>query len=217
MVPRTFIGPLIISALSAPIGALLYLFGINKFWMQYVGKKIIKRHVSFKVTFLNNNYTLLWNLYTFDCFIKLMKVFAFFIAARLTLALTVIATWSRLRNTLRKQYGNTFAWWFTLVTVSQYHFMFYMSRPLPNILALPLGESKQFIETNISFCVLCRNIKKYISVSVLLAFEGWMSGSHKQFLISAGASMIIFRAELAVLFGLFLIIDLYFKKIDVVM
>ncbi|KAI8425237.1 hypothetical protein MSG28_007037 [Choristoneura fumiferana] len=44
-----------------------------------------------------------------------------------------------------------------------------------------------------------------------------IASCHKQFLISAGASMIIFRAELAVLFGLFLIIDLYFKKIDVVM
>lgn len=143
VVPRTFVGPLIISALSAPMAAIFHLFGINKFWMQYV--------------------------------------------VRLVLALTVIGAWTRLRNTLQKQFGNTFAWWFTLITVTQYHFMFYMSRPLPNILALPL---------------------------VLLAFEGWISGKHKQFLISAGASMIIFRSELAVLFGLFLIIDLYFKKID---
>ncbi|XP_063367350.1 dol-P-Man:Man(7)GlcNAc(2)-PP-Dol alpha-1,6-mannosyltransferase [Cydia amplana] len=143
VVPRTFVGPLIITALSAPMAAIFHLFGINKFWMQYV--------------------------------------------VRLVLALTVIGAWSRLRNTLQKQFGNTFAWWFTLITVTQYHFMFYMSRPLPNILALPL---------------------------VLLAFEGWISGKHKQFLISAGASMIIFRSELAVLFALFLVIDLYFKKID---
>ncbi|XP_047994022.1 dol-P-Man:Man(7)GlcNAc(2)-PP-Dol alpha-1,6-mannosyltransferase [Leguminivora glycinivorella] len=143
VVPRTFVGPLIISTLSAPMAAIFHLFGINKFWMQYV--------------------------------------------VRLVLALTVIGAWTRLRNTLQKQFGNTFAWWFTLITVTQYHFMFYMSRPLPNILALPL---------------------------VLLAFEGWISGKHKQFLVSAGASMIIFRSELAVLFGLFLIIDLYFKKLD---
>ncbi|XP_063387121.1 probable Dol-P-Man:Man(7)GlcNAc(2)-PP-Dol alpha-1,6-mannosyltransferase [Cydia fagiglandana] len=143
VVPRTFVGPLIISALSAPMAAIFHLFGINKFWMQYV--------------------------------------------VRLVLALTVIGAWTRLRNTLQKQFGNTFAWWFTLITVTQYHFMFYMSRPLPNILALPL---------------------------VLLAFEGWISGKRRQFLISAGASMIIFRSELAVLFGLFLVIDMYFKKID---
>ncbi|XP_068618969.1 dol-P-Man:Man(7)GlcNAc(2)-PP-Dol alpha-1,6-mannosyltransferase [Battus philenor] len=145
VVPRTFIGPVIISALSSPVVAILHLFGINKFWMQYV--------------------------------------------VRLTLALTVIVTWSRFREALQKQFGNTFAWWFTLISVTQYHFMFYMSRPLPNIMALPF---------------------------VLLAFEGWLSGKHKQFIISAGSSIIIFRSELAMLFGLFLLIDLYFKKIDMI-
>ncbi|XP_026489664.2 dol-P-Man:Man(7)GlcNAc(2)-PP-Dol alpha-1,6-mannosyltransferase [Vanessa tameamea] len=144
VVPRSFIGPLVISSLCSPVAFLFHLFSINKFWMQYV--------------------------------------------VRLTLALTVIASWNRLRNALRKQFGNTFAWWFTLVTLTQYHFMFYMGRPLPNIMALPL---------------------------VLLALEGWLLGKHKQFIISAGASIIIFRSELAMLFGLYLIIDLYFKKIDV--
>ncbi|CAG4986484.1 unnamed protein product [Colias eurytheme] len=144
VVPRTFIGPLVISALSSPVVVLLHLFGINKFWTQYV--------------------------------------------VRLTLALIVIAAWSRLRSTLQKLFGNTFAWWFTTITVSQYHFMFYMSRPLPNIMALPL---------------------------VLLAFDGWLSGKYKQFIVSAGASIVIFRSELAMLFGLFLIIDLYFKKITI--
>ncbi|XP_026734890.1 dol-P-Man:Man(7)GlcNAc(2)-PP-Dol alpha-1,6-mannosyltransferase [Trichoplusia ni] len=144
VVPRTFVGPLIISAISAPLVSILHLTGINKFWMQYV--------------------------------------------VRLTLAVSVIGAWSRVRNALQKQFGSTYAWWYTLITVTQYHFMFYMSRPLPNIMVLPL---------------------------VLLAFEGWISGKHKQFLWTAGASIVIFRAELAMLFGLFLIIDLYFKKIDI--
>ncbi|CAH0728286.1 unnamed protein product, partial [Brenthis ino] len=145
VVPRTFIGPLIISALSSPVVGILHLLGINKFWMQYV--------------------------------------------VRLTLALTIIATWNRLRNALQKQFGSTLTWWFTLVSVSQYHFMFYMSRPLPNIMTMPL---------------------------VLLALEGWIAGRHKQFIIAAGAAIVIFRAELAMLFGLYIIIDLYFKRIDVV-
>ncbi|KAJ8713916.1 hypothetical protein PYW08_007536 [Mythimna loreyi] len=145
VVPRTFVGPLAISAMSAPLVSFFYLVGINKFWMQYV--------------------------------------------VRLVLAMSVIGAWTRLRSALQKQFGSTFAWWYTLITVTQYHFMFYMSRPLPNIMVLPL---------------------------VLLAIEGWLSGKHKQFLVSAGASIVIFRAELAMLFGLFLIIDLYFKKIDFV-
>ncbi|XP_045776687.1 probable Dol-P-Man:Man(7)GlcNAc(2)-PP-Dol alpha-1,6-mannosyltransferase [Maniola jurtina] len=143
VVPRTFIGPLVISVLSAPVVGVLHLCGINKFWMQYV--------------------------------------------VRLTLALSVIAAWSRLRSALQKQFGHTFSWWFSVISVTQYHFMFYMSRPLPNILALPL---------------------------VLLAMEGWLVGRHKQFLIMSGASIIIFRSELAMLFGLYLIIDIFFKKID---
>lgn len=52
-------------------------------------------------------------------------------------------------------------------------------------------------------------------ISVLLALEGWLLGKNKQFLLSAGAAIVIFRAELAMLFGLYLIIDIYFKKIDV--
>ncbi|CAH2250902.1 jg10248 [Pararge aegeria aegeria] len=144
VVPRTFVGPLVISILSAPVVGVLHLCGINKFWMQYV--------------------------------------------VRLTLALSVIASWNRLRNALQKQFGSTFSWWFSVITVTQYHFMFYMSRPLPNIIALPL---------------------------VLLAMEGWLLGRHKQFIVMSGASIIIFRSELAMLCGLYLIIDLFFKKIDV--
>lgn len=56
------------------------------------------------------------------------------------LAASVIGAWTRLRNALLKQFGSTYAWWFTLITVTQYHFMFYMSRPLPNIMVLPLGK-----------------------------------------------------------------------------
>lgn len=144
VVPRTFIGPLVISLLCSPVAWIFNLLDINKFWMQYV--------------------------------------------VRLTLALTVIATWNRLRNVLKKQFGSSFAWWFSVLSVTQYHFMFYMSRPLLNIMALPL---------------------------VLLALEGWLLRKHKQFITSAGAAIIIFRSELAMLFGLYLILDLYFRKIDI--
>ncbi|KAG7298077.1 hypothetical protein JYU34_018847 [Plutella xylostella] len=144
VVPRTFVGPLLISGAASPAAAIFHLTGVNKFWMQYV--------------------------------------------VRLTLALFIVAAWKRLRDTLQKQYGHSFAWWYTAITITQYHFMFYMSRPLPNIMAMPL---------------------------VLLAFEGWLSGKYKQFIISAGASIIIFRSELAMLFGLFVLIDLQAGKLNI--
>lgn len=52
----------------------------------------------------------------------------------------VTFAWTRLRRTVQQQFGAPVAIWYTLITVSQFHFMFYMSRPLPNTFAMPFGE-----------------------------------------------------------------------------
>lgn len=110
------------------------------------------------------------------------------ILVRLTLAGLVAITWNRLRTTLQRLLGIEVSMWFTAITVTQFHFIFYMSRPLPNIMTLPL---------------------------VLLAIDSWLRREKKKFLIFAGAAIIIFRAELVILLGLLLLYDLFHKRITV--
>ncbi|XP_057653618.1 dol-P-Man:Man(7)GlcNAc(2)-PP-Dol alpha-1,6-mannosyltransferase [Diorhabda carinulata] len=144
VVPRTFIGPLFISALAAPVVTILQFLNVNKFWAQYLVRTI--------------------------------------------LATCVIYTFNLLSKTLEKELGTRWLQWFIAITVTQSHFMFYLSRPLPNILALPL---------------------------VLLALNGWLKNNQKSFILFSGAAIIIFRAELSLFLGILLLYDLYYKRITI--
>lgn len=106
------------------------------------------------------------------------------------IAAAVCFSWNQLRRTVQQQLGISVSVWWTLITMTQFHFLFYMSRPLPNILALPL---------------------------VLMAVNFWLKRNTRLFIGFSGAAIIIFRAELALLLGLFLIYDVFFKRIDIQM
>lgn len=144
VVPRTFIGPLIVSILSAPFVLLFETMRINKFWAQYV--------------------------------------------VRLVLAGAISVAWNNLRQAVTKIYGVEVRLWFTAITITQFHFIFYMTRPLPNIFALPL---------------------------VLYAIACWMRGQYKPFIICSGVSIIVFRSELALFLGLLLALDLLQQKLSI--
>ncbi|KAH8383071.1 hypothetical protein KR009_006630 [Drosophila setifemur] len=144
VVPRTFIGPLVVSMLSAPFVLLFETLDINKFWAQYV--------------------------------------------VRLVLAGAISVAWNTLRQAVTKIYGVEVRMWFTAITITQFHFMFYMTRTLPNIFALPI---------------------------VLFAIAYWMRDQHKPFIICSGIAILVFRSELALFLGLLLAFSLLQRKFSI--
>ncbi|EDW81249.1 uncharacterized protein Dwil_GK11961 [Drosophila willistoni] len=144
VVPRTFIGPLVISIVSAPFVLLFEALNINKFWAQYV--------------------------------------------VRLVLAGAISVAWNKLRQAVTRIYGIDVRLWFTAITITQFHFMFYMTRTLPNVFALPL---------------------------VLYAIASWLLNQQKQFVISSGIAILVFRSELALFLGLLLGVSLLQKNLSV--
>ncbi|KAF3422384.1 hypothetical protein E2986_07871 [Frieseomelitta varia] len=144
VVPRSFVGPIVISGLASPVIAIINYLQLNKFCAQYV--------------------------------------------VRATLGLLIIGTLKLYKDALQSIFGLQFTKWLVAITVTQYHFMYYLSRPLPNIMTMPL---------------------------VLLALYGWLKQSHTMFIWSSAAAIIIFRAELAMLLGLFLLYDIANKKLTI--
>jgi len=142
VVPRTFIGPLVVSALSAPFFVVYNALDFNKFTTQYV--------------------------------------------VRVVLGTCVILGLRKFRLTIQHIFGPDLARWFIVITASQYHFMFYLSRPLPNIMALPL---------------------------VLVALHCWIRRHYTAFIWLSGAAVVWFRAELAMFLGFLLLFELYYQRI----
>lgn len=82
-----------------------------------------------------------------------------------------------------------------------------MTRPLPNIFALPFGMLFYY---NGSL-----HITLLWFISVLYAITYWMRGQTKPFIICSGIAIIVFRSELALFLGLLLAQDLLKQKLSI--
>ena len=60
------------------------------------------------------------------------------------LSLVVSMAFISFTRSIRDRFGPMVARFLIIVTLSQFHFLFYTSRPLPNIFALALGELSLF-------------------------------------------------------------------------
>ncbi len=114
-------------------------------------------------------------------------IFLFLFTVRICLSELVIRAFQKFRKTISSVFGKSLGVWLVIVTASQFHFMFYLGRPLPNVFALP---------------------------GALLAFHYWMEGKHGKFIFISAFDAIVFRAELAMLFGILLLLELIYGRIS---
>ncbi|ETW10429.1 hypothetical protein, variant [Aphanomyces invadans] len=98
--------------------------------------------------------------------------------------------WRTFKQTISTLHGCDTGVWFTLVSMVQFHVVYYMSRTLPNTFALML---------------------------VFVAYSFWMKNQPKAFIALMSISTIVFRGDTAVLFAPILLSMLVTRQISFVM
>ncbi|XP_025191081.1 probable Dol-P-Man:Man(7)GlcNAc(2)-PP-Dol alpha-1,6-mannosyltransferase isoform X2 [Melanaphis sacchari] len=105
---------------------------------------------------------------------------------RAVLSIVVVTSIKYFNKSISKVFGNGVGNWFIILTASQYHLMFYSSRPLPNIMAFPL---------------------------VMVALSSWIRGKHTLLIWSSAIAVLIFRSELVIYLGIIILMELFYKRL----
>jgi len=112
---------------------------------------------------------------------KVPKFVTLFVV-RFTLGIIVVVLLGRFCRQIAKLFGSkNIGLFFRCICISQFHLLFYASRPLPNIFAL---------------------------IGVLLTYSRRLDGNYAGAIRIAAATAVVFRCDLALLFGPMFILDL---------
>ncbi|XP_060568303.1 probable Dol-P-Man:Man(7)GlcNAc(2)-PP-Dol alpha-1,6-mannosyltransferase [Ruditapes philippinarum] len=145
VVPRTFLGPLVVAISSSPVIGAMWLMNAPKIFEQIV--------------------------------------------VRLCLGNAVLVGLLMYADAVKSVFGRQTSRFMLIITASQFHFLFYSSRTLPNIFALVL---------------------------VLFAVRSWLKQLHRSFIWLSGAAILIFRAELSLFLGILLLLDLIRQRVSII-
>ena len=125
---------------------------------------------------------------------------------RFAIACLVTYCNSRFRNQISVVFGKEISNIYVLFLCSQFHFPFYVTRTLPNIFALLIGIVPHIF-------VICPLIFYLFYILVLLSYSYWLQSKYNYMIFTFTFATIIFRSELAILFGPILLYLLLSRKI----